>query len=365
MTPKTRIRIAQVMGATAIVASVIGLIWLVLLGRADELWENWVFHNAIIGAGSGVIAWVVAPRQPDNSETWVFAWAGVLTGLECFAYAASSQVLESLGRTHPVLETVPASLPVTAGILFMVTNFLWVGIFLPFTFGLLLFPDGRLPSQRWRPVLWALSGILAVQSAGLLWRALPSSTLTLAAVQDTHGGFETLGASMVTVGYLGVFAMVPFCVAALIVRFRRSRGIERQQFRWVAWGAAVAGAGMVTAVILDEAADRLDLALVAGAVAMAVLLTSFGIAITRYRLYDVDIVISRSVVYGTLAVFITSAYVAVVVGVGGLIHVDSNSPLLAITATAVVAAAVQPLRRRMQRVANRIAYGRRATPYEV
>ena len=104
---------------------------------------------------------------------------------------------------------------------------------------------------------------------------------------------------------------------------------------------------------------------VLGALALVALPVAVGIAILKYRLYDIDVVISKTVVYVTLAAFITLVYVAVVVVLGGLIGAADESLGLSIVATAIVAVAFQPVRERVQRVANRFVYGERATPYEV
>ncbi|HEX9645648.1 MAG TPA: ATP-binding protein [Acidimicrobiia bacterium] len=363
MSDPVRMTIARTMASVAVVAAVVGIVWLVVIGFTDELWEDWVFHNGIIAVGSGVIAWIVAPSQPRNGEIWVFAWAGLFTGLLCLTYAAGASLLNPAGPGLSVLDVVPAEQPLAAGVFLMFANFLWVGVFFPLTLGLALFPDGRPPSPRWRWLVYVLITVLGLLCLALFWLANPASTLTLSQTQDTNGGFTGL-AAVVTVSYVAVFAVIPLCVTALVIRFRRSAGIERQQFRWVVWASAIAGLLMVSAVVMDEAADRLDVALVLGAIAMIVLLTSFGFAIGRYRLYDVDVVINRTVVLGVLAAFITSVYAAVVVGIGSIVG-GTSGLALPIAATAVVAGAFEPVRHVAQRWANRLVYGRRASPYEV
>jgi signal transduction histidine kinase len=352
------------MALVAVLGGVIGVVWLAVLGMTDAIWTDWVVHNGLIAVGSGVIAWTVAPGQPRNIEIWVFAWAGLFTGLLCLLYSIGAH-LAGLGSAQSALEVVPAELTLGVAVIFMFVNFLWVGVLLPFTLGIVLFPDGRPPSSRWRWLVTAGAVIPAVLSLALFWAARPSVAVTLSQTQDTNGGWTGTGA-VVSISYLAVFALVPFCLAALVVRFRRSKGLERQQFRWVVWGASVTGLLMVSAVILDEAMDRLDIALGLGLVAMTVLLASFGVAIGRYKLYEIDTVISRTLVYGALALFIGAVYVGIVVGVGRLLGAgDKPNIWLEVLATVVIAIAFQPLRRQLQRVANRIVYGRRATPYEV
>lgn len=364
MSDTARVRIARIMALVAVFGGVVGVVWLATLGMTDALWSDWVIHNGLIAVGSGVIAWTVAPGQPRNATIWVFAWAGLFTGLLCLFYAIGAQLV-SLEGAKSSLALVPAEMPFPVAVLFMFVNFLWVGVFFPFSLGILLFPDGRPPSPRWRWLVRAAIFTFAMLCLGLFWAARPSVTVTLTQTQDTNGGWTGIG-GVVTISYLAVFALVPMCVTALVVRFRRSKGVERQQFRWVVWGASVTGVLMVSAVILDEAMDRLDIALGLGLVAMAVLLASFGIAIGRYQLYEIDTVISRTLVYGSLTVFIGLVYVGIVVGVGYLVGGrDEPNTWLQVFATVVIAIAFQPLRRQLQRIANRVVYGRRATPYEV
>jgi signal transduction histidine kinase len=366
MTDSVRVVIARVMASIAVAGAIVGLVWLVVLGYSDILWSDWVVHNAVLAVGSGLIAWMVSPSQPRNGEIWVFAWGGLFTGLLCLLYAVAAQILTVLAIDTPVMEIIPSTIPTHLAIVLMFVNFLWVGIFFPFTLGLVLFPDGKPPSPRWRWLVWLLIATIAALCIGLFWEARPSSTFTLMESQDTNGGFRSITSAMASIAYVALFALVLATVSAVVVRFRRSVGVERQQFRWVVWGAAISGLLMLSAVVLDEVGGRLDLALAAGAVAMATIMTSFGIAIGKYRLYDIDVVISRTLVYGILALFIGLVYVGFVVGVGYAIGAhDEPNPVLGVLATVLIAISFQPLRRRLQRLANRVVYGRRATPYQV
>jgi signal transduction histidine kinase len=366
VTDSSRVAIARTMAAVAVVGAVVGLAWVSILGMTEALWSDWLVHNGLIAVGSGVIAWTVAPGQPRNSEVWVFAWAGLFTGLLCLTYGVAAQTLIEAGSVVTSLyDLTPAEAPLPGALLLMPLNFLWIGVFGPLTLGWVLFPDGRPPSARWRGLVVAATASLSVLGLGLLWVSRPTSTLPLGTSQTFSGEFAEPGLAVVGISYLLTLALVPVCAAALLVRSRKTTGTERQQFRWVVWGAAVAGLMMVAAGV-QETIGSLDAALAFGLVAMAVFIASFGVAIGRYKLYEIDTVISRTLVYGALALFIGAVYVGIVVGVGRLVGSgDQPNIWLEVLATVVIAIAFQPLRRRLQRLANRVVYGRRATPYEV
>lgn len=318
---------------------------LITMGRA---WTQGLPHFAILALFFAVFVWMASPNQFRNPVVWVMAASSFFGGL----YIAGLVTL-AVG-IDPLLHTavVPADLPpAMAWILVFTLPAHTPAFFLMFTLGLLLFPDGRLPSPRWRAV--AVVGIVGILIATLsdAWVLRPDRTLR---VQNPT---EDLGVQVATVA-------AALSVVALIGRFRRSRGVPRQQFKWIMWGASVAVLALLAVIFLGDRYEDLIGPLLG--VAVVALVTSYGIAVGKYRLYDIDIVISRTVVYGTLAVFITGVYIAVVVGLGSLLSADpESSPWLAISATGLVAFAFEPLRERLQRLANRLVYGTRATPYQV
>jgi signal transduction histidine kinase len=161
-------------------------------------------------------------------------------------------------------------------------------------------------------------------------------------------------------GILVMFVLGLFSAASLIVRMRRSRRDEREQIKWFAFAASI----LVVAVILGSPLFHVGGQL--QAVAFPLVPLASAIAILKYRLYDIDVVINKTVLVGALAGFVTVVYLAIVVGVGAAVgtHGEPNV-VLSIVATAIVALAFQPLRTRAQRLANRLVYGKRATPYEV
>lgn len=182
-----------------------------------------------------------------------------------------------------------------------------------------------------------------------------------------NGTFGTALNSLRVLGFVSL-AVLPLAAASLLVRMRRSRGDQRQQLKWIAYAVIVSAgvvAALTTASIANPAFNSInDLSAALGfGVAVPV---AAGIAIFKHRLYDIDIVISRTLVYGALAAFITIVYVGIVVGIGSLIGSGGKPNLgLSIFATAVVAVGFQPVRDRLQKVANRLVYGNRATPYDV
>ena len=241
------------------------------------------------------------------------------------------------------------------------------------TFLLLLFPDGHLPSPRWRWFVWTIAVGMTLVGLVIL---LGPGTFEDSGYPDMENplGIETIRP------FLGVFLagllVIPIgmlvSMVALVQRYRRSAGAERQQMKWLAYAAAVAActyAGVMVASVLKGAGgadpgwllvwQNLSLA------ALALIPIAIGIAVLKYRLYDIDLVIHKTIVFGALAAFIGTVYVAVVVLLGSAIGATTTNPALSIAATAIVALLFEPVRVRVQRVANRFVYGERATPYEV
>ncbi len=314
---------------------------------AGRLAESDVPTAFVIVIGLGAVVWVASGQQPRNRLVWVLtafvasvAWFAAATAIRTilapelpFRLTVESGAPAELPRAAAWLEYAALPLSSSASLLLI-------------TFGLMLFPDGTLPSKRWRPVGIAAGAVLAIGLVRnlIIWH--PDSTYVIA----EHPLFHLL--SPVDIG-LPLVAL-----AAVVVRFRRSEGDERARFKWVVWGLGV----FVPLTLVGWMSGITVIA----ALANFVLIGTYGIAITRHHLFDVDVVISKTLVYAALAGFIGLVYVAIVVGVGAWVGTGSEpNPVLAVGATALVAVAFQPVRRRLERVANRVVFGRRATPYEV
>ncbi len=240
----------------------------------------------------------------------------------------------------------------------------------------LLFPDGRLPSRRWRWIgravvaYFAVVLIMSIFSGGTTQPAssLPSIPAPFA-VAPLSGLNAGNGSTPLDVLWLGLPLVIGATAVALIVRLRRASGLERQQLKWFVYVTGVLAVMVVVSYLLSNVRP----AWIAGVSGesltygfLVVLPVTIGVAIIGYGLYDIDVFISRALVYGSLAVFITAVYVGIAVGIGTLVGSGGKPNLaLSILATAIVAIGFQPVRERVQKVANRLVYGKRATPYEV
>jgi len=290
-----------------------------------------------------VVGFVLASRRPANRIGWLFLAGGLALALRAFAHHYGLHTLVA----------VPGSLPAGRAAMWG-SNWVWTIPLAMLAFVFLLFPTGRLRSPRWRPAAWFVGGTFTLATA----EALVSATRIWSHPFATS--FRQLGNLAVqAVTYILLFAALAVSVAALVVRFARSAGEERLQLKWFA-----AAAVLVLVMLVVSFPANLAVANVLSDLAFLCLWAAIAIAVLKYRLYDIDLVISKAVLYGSLAVFITAVYAALVVGIGTLAG-NTRSPLLAALAAAVVAVAFQPVRQRAGRLANRVVYGRRATPYQV
>jgi signal transduction histidine kinase len=301
---------------------------------------SYVFEE-VVSLAVPVVGFVLASRRPGNRIGWLFLAAGLALGLRSFSHQYALHALVA----------APGSWP--AGRVFgWLFNWIWVIAFAMLAFVFLLFPTGRLRSRRWLPAAWFVGGVFTLTSATVI-------------VYVTRFWSDPFGSSVQaeTPALVAVFSLVLVAlvagVAALVVRFAGSVGEERLQLKWFAAAAVLVVVTLiVTFPMSSELADVfLNLAFLCLWVAVA-------IAVLKYRLYDIDVVISKAVLYGSLAVFITAVYAVLVAGIGTLAG-NQRSPLLAALAAAVVAVVFQPVRQWAGRLANRVVYGRRASPYQV
>jgi two-component system NarL family sensor kinase len=273
----------------------------------------------------------VAARRPDNPLGWIFCGIGLSVGVTAFAGAYGDYSLSEPGSflAAPMMEWL--------------ASWAWFpGLALTLTFLLLLYPDGRLPSRHWRPI-----GVIA--SISIASAPLAASSLALE---------PRVAAAFAAVGLLALAVSAPASVASLVLRFRRAEGPERQQLKWFCYGGALTMMLLLPSLFIDFPGR-----VVLGLIAVSLLPVAACVAILKYRLYDIDLVINRSLVYGSLTASVVGAYVTIVSLLGQLFQRTGFG--VSLVATAVVAVLFQPLRERLQRGVNHLMYGQRDDPYEV
>jgi signal transduction histidine kinase len=328
------------------------LAWSVPVLPNEFGFKGYAIAFALVVGGLGV---VLADRLPSNPIGWIFCAIGLLAGISAVTteYARWALIHEA-GRPP--------------GGLYAASLQEWDWILLIAGLGLVgwIFPEGRFLSRRWRTAMFVTCALAVVPVA--LNALLPR--LTIFSGFHNPIGLDQLWLPDAANASIGLVLPVLFGGAtAATVRYRRSRGDERLQIKWLllavsAVAATLAYYGILLAFGADTNRGFAEWSQYVGIASFLAVPVSIAFGVLKYRLYDIDVVINKAVVYAVLAVFITVVYVAVVVGVGAMIG-SRGDVLLSAVAAAVVALAFQPARRRAQRLANRLVYGERATPYEV
>jgi len=304
--------------------------------------------QSVMAAAFAVLGAVVVSRQPRNPVGWLMVLIGFF-----FMYIAASNEL----YTQVVLNSTSGA---SGGLPYVLSvgNWAWLLCMIPaVTFLPLLFPTGRPLTPRWRAVGWLAAAAVGM---GLVSSALKAGPLAGMPVVNNPLGVDHPAIPLAET--VGTYLLLPAAlasIASLILRYRRSSGTERQQIKWVASASMLLPVAFVAgSAIAPDASWPLIL------VALLVVAIAVTVAMLRYRLYDIDIVINKAVVFALLAGFITAVYAGVVVGLGRLVPLGEGNLGLSIAATALVAVAFEPVRLRVQHWANRLVYGKRATPYE-
>ena len=317
-------------------------------GQAIPLYD---VQSTIIAPTFATLGALIVVRRPGNVIGWIFLASGVLVGVAMFSGHYAKVALAPDG---PALSggavaawfSTQAQSAYVALILFLV----------------LLFPDGRLLSRRWRPMAWAIGVFLA---GSLVVGALSPGPFMDFPSASNPFGIEAITPVLGTLGVVGSVGgaiTVVATIIALIVRFYRSRGEERLQLKWFTYATAV---GFPTPLILSEIAPAIFQVLgqFLWTLAFLSLPVSAGLAILRYRLYDIDRVINRTLVYGSLTAMLIAVYLGGVAGAQTIFRLlvgQEEPPQLAIVAsTLVIAALFNPLRRRVQEFIDRRFYRRK------
>ena len=332
--------------AASLVLIVLG--WSIPLPQEVTPWRDEAV--SLVGiVGAPILGGLIASRRPRNPYGWVWLGFGISFAIQQFAasYAA-----------YALVEPGTLAAPLTISRVLGLGNQVALAL-APFLF--LLFPTGKLPSRRWRPLAWisALSGVTIVVLVFLFDNP------------DQVGG--TIGIMAASVVFV-IFSTIGLSALSLLFRYRRSSGAERQQLKWVAFTAVLAASflvgqqlawlgGLLVANSFGGELPGLNRSLenLLNVTFNVCLYAGVGIAILRYRLYDIDIIINRTLVYGTLTVSLALVYLGGVISLQALLRAitSQGSQLAIVASTLLIAALFNPLRRRVQNFIDHLFYRRK------
>jgi len=295
-----------------------------------------IFVLVTASVGS-LIGW----RRPGNRIGWLLWFAA-------FAFASGALIVSYVQVAY--LDQA-GSMPVGPALVWLGDLLFVLGFGVAGTYLLLLFPTGRLPSPRWRPVAWAAALSMALSILGVLLGPGSFEGLPI----ENPLASEGMDPLLLGAGFFLLLGVILASVASLVVRYRRSVGEERQQLKWAALGVVALGAGVAGSSLWElvngageVSADTENLII---SISLTMVPISIGIAILRYRLYDIDRIISRTVSYGLLTAVLAGSYIGLVFVLRDLLPFQGGLPVAA--STLAVAALFNPLRRRVQSLVDR------------
>ncbi|MDQ3376968.1 MAG: hypothetical protein M3533_08715 [Actinomycetota bacterium] len=316
--------------------------------------EEGIIAIATLTVAFSVVGALIASHRPRNPIGWVFCAAALFQGLA------------NIGTEYATyaLITEPGSVPLGAGMSWL-GSWIWApGLGLILVFLPLLFPDGRLPSRRWLWVGWvggASIAMISVLALILLWPERGPALLG-APVREEGGPRWTLDVLVETVAFPLMLIAGLAAVVSLFARFRRARGEERQQIKWFAYAAALTLFWIFLVEVLPDSSPLFEaFTAVVGVLVIPSIPIAAGVAIMRYRLYDIDRIINRTLVYGALTVFLALIYFGSVVGLQYVFRTlaGGDSNLVIVASTLTIAALFSPLRRGIQTFIDRRFYRNR------
>jgi len=292
-----------------------------------------------------VVGAIIASRQPRNAIGWIFCSIGLVVSLNSLTGGYAEYRLAG--------GSAPGNLAETAA---WVSTWTWILlVYVPTSFLLLLFPDGRPPSPRWRPVAWcAAFGIIGFVAGYALQ---PGPLEDYPQIMNPYGVESPILVVGAVAAILGAASMVASAIS-LIVRMRRAGSEQRQQIKWLAYGGAVAVGTVFAGGVISIWNTNVSIAVIGFGLLGLPVFT--GIAIVKHRLYDIDVIINRTLVYGSLTIMLAAVYFAGVVGTQYVFRAVTGQerlPQLAVVvSTLAIAALFDPLRRRIQSFIDRRFY---------
>jgi hypothetical protein len=352
MSRRTAAWLAWSMWALSVALTALGLLLLVVnLSHPDVPVYSFWAENVLFSIGYSTVGAVIVPRMPqENPIGWLFCAIGLVWA-----------VIHLIGEyAIYTLLAAPGSLP-AGELASWVYSWLWVPGLGLLVFLCLLFPNGRLPSARWRwfarisALLTFVGAVLAAFSPGQIILGLPAIRNPLG-IESLPNAYKPVQALMLI--------LIAVAVVSLVVRRVYARGVERLQTKWFTYTTAVAASGAILQYIISEPLELVWLGGVAYALVLIGLVgipISMGIAVTRYRLYEIDMIINRTLVYGSLTATLVALYfVGIVVLQRVFVLLTGKQSTLAVVAsTLLIAALFTPLRRAIQSFIDRRFYRRK------
>ena len=346
------------MCALSLTLTALSLLLLALnLSHPDVHVPFWVENTVVTGSFS-IIGAIIASRLPANPLGWLFCAAACIAAVSHLSVEYAIYAL--LAR--------PNSLPAGEALAWF-ASWVWIPYIGCLVLSLLLFPNGRLPSRRWGWLVWLT---VLVTMAGAVWVALSPGAIANLAIANLGAIRNPLGIEGLPRGYEPVQTIMPAllfvaAVSTLGLRLHRARGIERQQIKWPAYFAVMATGGSVLYDTAISEAIGSSLLEWAGFIISIAALVSFpvsvGIAMVRYRLYEIDTLINRTLVYGLLTAILAGIYFGSVTATQALFRTltgqEQLPQLVVVASTLVMAALFNPIRRRMQSFIDRSFYRRK------
>ena len=362
MNEQTARRLSWSIALISVALVMIGWIFSILALIADGHHATFShqFFTPVLTITYCVVGVLVASRHPRNPIGWMFCVTGLLSAVNMLAagYSLYDQLVVTTG-------VMPGG-----SLAWWLDLWLWIpNTMLPFTFLLLLFPNGRLLSARWRPVAWAAALGTAMITLAVALSPEPSKALGITGpnpfgIPDAAPVMNALIAASAPLILVGVFGSI----ASVAVRYRRAVGVERAQVKWLVYaGVFVIVGNLVGGIawfIAPGDPSALEFSIVMTFATLVGIVLATGVAILRYRLWDIDVIINRTVVYGSLSALVILGYVVIVGGLGLVLQAEGSLPI-ALVGTGIIAISFQPLRDRLQRGVNRLMYGERDDPYAV
>jgi hypothetical protein len=312
-------------------------------------YNNFIFPVVVLAFA--LVGALIASRLPANPIGWICLTIGLVMMLGGAAEEYSVYALATRTGSLPGGEYAA-----------WLGNWAWIpAVGLMGTFTILLFPTGQVPTHRWRAVAWLSGAVLVLAS---LSEAFYPGKLAEAPNVTNPFGIESARGALVLVN-TGSFLLLPLCFAlsalSMALRFRRSAGIERQQLKWFATAAVLLGTCFPIVLVVPSGVAASDVVEDLVTLLFVGLPIAIGIAILRHRLYDIDILVNRALVYGPLTVLLAATYVGGVVGLQYVFRAltAQGSTLAVVASTLAIAALFNPLRRRVQAFVDRRFYRRK------